>query len=90
MSKENISAIIPANKFNNIEEVINSLIDLVAEIIIINSSNNNLNFNDFLGIIIIYAGVVLVAGGPFMWQLLGITVAFFFLQYVFVYRLFFH
>ena len=35
----------------------------------------------YLGNIIIYAGVVLVAGGPFMWQLLGITVAFFFLQY---------
>ena len=35
----------------------------------------------YLGNIIIYAGVVLMAGGPFMWQLLGITVAFFFLQY---------
>jgi GT2 family glycosyltransferase len=46
MVKENISAIIPINKFNNIKEVINSLIDLVAEIIIINSSNNNLNLND--------------------------------------------
>ena len=44
--KENISAIIPANNIENINEVINSLIDLVAEIIIINSSNNNLNFND--------------------------------------------
>jgi len=35
----------------------------------------------YLGNIIIYAGVVLMAGGLFMWQLLGITVAFFFLQY---------
>lgn len=35
----------------------------------------------YLGNIIIYVGVVLMAGGPFMWQLLGITVAFFFLQY---------
>ena len=35
----------------------------------------------YLGNIIIYAGVVLMAGGPFMWQLLGMTVAFFFLQY---------
>tara|TARA_B100000953_G_scaffold49943_1_gene38399 strand:- start:874 stop:1452 length:579 start_codon:yes stop_codon:yes gene_type:complete len=35
----------------------------------------------YLGNIIIYAGVVLMADGPFMWQLLGITVAFFFLQY---------
>ena len=35
----------------------------------------------YLGNIIIYTGVVFMAGGPFMWQLLGITVAFFFLQY---------
>ena len=35
----------------------------------------------YLGNIIIYAGVVLMAGGLFMWQLLGVTVAFFFLQY---------
>ena len=35
----------------------------------------------YLGNIIIYSGVVLMAGGLFMWQLLGITVAFFFLQY---------
>ena len=35
----------------------------------------------YLGNIIIYAGVVFMAGGPFMWELLGITVAFFFLQY---------
>jgi protein-S-isoprenylcysteine O-methyltransferase Ste14 len=35
----------------------------------------------YLGNIIIYAGVVLMAGGSCMWQLLGITVAFFFLQY---------
>ena len=35
----------------------------------------------YLGNIIIYAGVVFMAGGPFMWELLGITVVFFFLQY---------
>ena len=35
----------------------------------------------YLGNIIIYVGVVFMAGGPFMWELLGITVAFFFLQY---------
>ena len=35
----------------------------------------------YLGNIIIYAGVVLMAGGPVMWQLLVITVTFFFLQY---------
>ena len=35
----------------------------------------------YLGNIIIYAGVVFMAGGPFMWELLGVTVAFFFLQY---------
>ena len=35
----------------------------------------------YLGNLIIYAGVVFMAGGPFMWQLLGITVAFFVLQY---------
>ena len=35
----------------------------------------------YLGNIIIYTGVVFMAGGPFMWQLLGITVSFFFLQY---------
>ena len=35
----------------------------------------------YLGNIIIYAGVVFMAGGPFMWELLGITGAFFFLQY---------
>ena len=45
-AKENISAIIPIDKFENINEVIKSLIDIVAEIILINSSNNNLNFND--------------------------------------------
>ena len=39
-SKENISAIIPMDKFENINEVIKSLIDIVAEIILINSSNN--------------------------------------------------
>ena len=35
----------------------------------------------YLGNIIIYAGVVFMAGGPFMWELLGITVAFFFMPY---------
>ena len=35
----------------------------------------------YLGNIIIYAGVVLMAGGPVMWQLLVITVSFFVLQY---------
>ena len=47
-SKENISAIIPMDKFENINEVIKSLIDIVAEIILINSSNNNFNFNNYM------------------------------------------
>ena len=38
----------------------------------------------YLGNIILYVGVVLIAGGTFMWQLFGVTVTFFFLQYSFI------
>jgi MoaA/NifB/PqqE/SkfB family radical SAM enzyme len=45
MNKENISAIIPIHKKYDLNELINSIADIVGEIILINSSNQKLDLN---------------------------------------------